>query len=356
MKPTFHEFLLHNSFNPFPLEDNSIHLVVTSPPYPMIELWDNILAQYDPSINHSIHSGKGSLVFEKMHTLLDMTWKEVNRVLRPGGFACINIGDATRSLQGYFRLYSNHSRVISAFDGLGFDVLPLVIWKKPTNSPTKFMGSGMLPGGAYVTLEHEYILIFRKPGKRLFDKAEKEVRGRSAIFWEERNSWFSDQWEIRGVRQSVRIKSERSRSAAFPLDIALRPILMYSIYGDKILDPFLGHGTTSMAAILSGRNSIGFDNDKPLVEALGKYLNKRDMKSYFNREIDNRIRGHLDFVRSKDELFFKYRNEILGIPVKTNQEKMLTIYGIKSTNRVDTGFKASYRRLSKSDIRALRSS
>ena len=96
-----------------------------------------------------------------MHSELDKVWGQLGRILVPGGYACINVGDATRTLKGRFQLYPNAERITQRFVDLGFDVLPRIIWRKTTNAPNKFMGSGMLPVGAYVTLEHEYVLIFR---------------------------------------------------------------------------------------------------------------------------------------------------------------------------------------------------
>lgn len=137
-----------------------------------------------------------------MHQELDKVWKESFRVIKPGGFLCINIGDATRTINGKFTLYNNHSRITKACIDFGFVGLPNIIWRKQTNAPNKFMGSGMLPCGAYVTLEHEWILIFRKGDKRIFKSAnEKLVRMKSSFFWEERNVWF----------QMYGISRERSR-------------------------------------------------------------------------------------------------------------------------------------------------
>ena len=145
----------------------------------MISMWDGIFQEQDPEIESLLETGKGSEAYEKMHLVLDRVWRECARLLVPGGIACINIGDATRRLGEDFRLYSNHSRCVSAFENIGFQVLPPIFWRKSTNAPNKFMGSGMLPPGAYVTLEHEYILLFRKGGKAEFHLrgGEKEKAG-----------------------------------------------------------------------------------------------------------------------------------------------------------------------------------
>ena len=127
----------------------------------MIEMWDSILGEQSLQITKSLESNDGYTAFELMHIELDKVWDEVIRVTKEGAFICINIGDATRTINGNFALYPNHARIISYFRSKGINNLPNIIWKKQTNSPNKFMGSGMLPSGAYVTLEHEYILIFK---------------------------------------------------------------------------------------------------------------------------------------------------------------------------------------------------
>ena len=120
----------------------------------------------------------------------------------------------------------------------------------------------MLPAGAYVTLEHEYILILRKGGLRKFSSsAQKQNRNRSALFWEERNRWFSDTWDIAGERQELDGGATRSRSAAFPFELAYRLISMYSVRSDTVFDPFMGTGTSLLAAAAACRNSIGMDID-----------------------------------------------------------------------------------------------
>ena len=156
----------------------------------------------------------------------------------------MKVTDATRTLDGEFKLYPNHSRIIQHFINNGFSNMPNIIWRKQTNAPNKFMGSGMLPAGAYVTLEHEWVLIFRKGLKRSFkSENEKLKRKQSSFFWEERNIWFSDMWDLKGTRQNIAHKNSRERSAAYPFEIPFRLINMFSLKGDTILDPFLGTGT-----------------------------------------------------------------------------------------------------------------
>ena len=306
--------------------DASVNLVVTSPPYPMIAMWDGLFGALDPDVAQALAAGRPQEMFARMHALLDPVWAEIFRVLRPGGFACINIGDAVRSFNGEFGLYANHVRILDYLQRLGFTCLPAILWRKPTNAPTKFMGSGMLPAGAYVTLEHEYILIVRKGGKRRFPPEEQSRRRESAIFWEERNTFFSDVWtDIRGSRQILEASAGRDRSAAFPFELAYRLILMYAIKGDTVLDPFWGTGTTTLAAMAAGRSSIGYELDP----ALGRLAvdNVQAALAGMQNLLQARLEAHLQFARDwqarKGPL--KYRNQHYGFRVMTRQEQELFI-------------------------------
>ncbi len=335
------------------LKAGSVNLVVTSPPYPMIEMWDDIMAAQNPDINIEHKNGNGPNMFEIMHVELDKIWQQVERVLSPGGFACINIGDATRTINDHFSLYNNHSRIVSAFIKLGFTNMPNIIWRKQTNGPNKFMGSGMLPAGAYVTLEHEWILIFRKGGKRLFkSETDKQLRRESAFFWEERNIWFSDLWDLKGVKQKIENPESRSRNAAYPFEIPYRLINMYSVKGDTVLDPFLGTGTTTLAAIASERNSIGIEIDPSFVPIVEDSINAA-APIQLNRYIQNRIEQHKLFVKarsndeSKDEI--KHFNPHLNHPVMTSQETGLKISYIDRVKKVNNYFVASYNESAKSE-------
>jgi DNA modification methylase len=326
------------------LSDNSIDLVVTSPPYPMIEMWDELFIQIDPDIGKFFQRGDYYNAFEAMHRVLDDTWRELFRVLKNGAIACINIGDATRTIGKRFQLFANHSRVQSKFFEIGFDVLPLILWRKQTNAPNKFMGSGMLPAGAYVTLEHEYILIFRKGTKRVFaTPEEKHNRMLSSFFWEERNIWFSDIWDFKGIRQQLNDKALRNRSAAFPFLLPFRLVNMYSVFGDTVLDPFLGTGTTTLAAIAAGRDSIGYEIDHSFSTSIKDRIVKE--KNELNKYNLERIRNHIDFIqaRTKEKGNLNYTNNYFGLPVMTKQETELKLPFVKSIEEKGRNlFKASY--------------
>jgi DNA modification methylase len=292
----------------------------------MIQMWDDLFSCMSAEIKRSLARGKGEEAFELMHQELDKVWKELSRVTKPGAFVCINIGDAARTIDNNFQLYSNHARIISSFKRNGFTTLPLILWAKTTNAPNKFMGSGMLPSGAYVTLEHEYILVFRRGGKRVFDTAAaKKKRMESAFFWEERNAWFSDTWNLKGVRQLLGAADSRKRSAAYPFELAYRLISMYSLREDLVLDPFLGTGTTIHAAIACGRNSIGVEIDENFRNSVPGDL--KVLKDTANRRTADRVSSHTAFIadyqKRKGEA--KYINIPHGFPVVTRQETELTL-------------------------------
>ena len=317
--------------------DGTVDLVVTSPPYPMIEMWDAAFGGADPIVEEALIAGEGKRAFDRMHDELDGVWRECKRVLRPGGFLCINVGDATRSVDDEFRLYSNHSRIISSCESIGFRSLPLILWRKQTNAPNKFMGSGMLPSGAYVTLEHEYLLVFRNGPKRTFNRDEAVRRRRSAFFWEERNSWFSDLWELKGVRQLLPSNAARSRSAAFPLELVNRVVNMYSLQEDTVLDPYLGTGTTSAAALLNGRNSIGYEMHEELAPVIRHSLHT--IAGMANRQVAQRLDSHIAFVKEYAGRAGKkmgHTNAFYGFPVMTKQEREIRLPGLDSLVEEET--------------------
>jgi len=320
------------------LKDDSIDLVVTSPPYPMIELWDETFEALDPAVGDRLDAGDGWGAYERMHACLDPVWEEIERVLRPGGIACINVGDATRSIDGEFRRYPNHERVLRALRERGLRPLPDVLWRKPTNRATKFMGSGTLPPNAYVTLEHEYVLVFRNGGLRSIDDTER--RHESAYFWEERNEWFSDVWtDLTGTAQSLTepaTGADRDRSGAFPFELPHRLINMYSVYGDRVLDPFWGTGTTTLAAMVAGRDSVGFELDAALVDAFDDHV--QEVPTLSRTVTDDRLADHRSFVAERRENGDepKYEARHYEFPVITKQERSIRLYDVTSVSPAGT--------------------
>ena len=334
---TSHKLYFQDSRSMKVIPSASVHLIATSPPYPMIEMWDEMFSNLNPGITAALSKADGFQAFELMHRQLDPVWHEAHRILIDGGIACINIGDATRTIGGDFRLYPNHARILTAMIDAGFTSLPTILWRKPTNAPNKFMGSGMLPAGAYVTLEHEYILIFRKGSKREFKTDQEQLQRRqSAFFWEERNAWFSDVWlDLVGTSQHQQTKNTRLRSAAYPFDLPYRLINMFSAKNDMVVDPFLGTGTTMAAAMASARNSIGFEIDPGFEDQI--LSNGDTILEASNNRIKQRIDKHADFIdqRSKQNYAFRHFNEHYDFAVMTRQEVDLFINPLESIERID---------------------
>ena len=342
---TTHNILFQDARDLKEIPSESVDLVVTSPPYPMIEMWDEIFGNQNPEIQNALACGDGKQAYALMHEILDSVWNEVFRVLKSGRFACINIGDATRKVRDDFCLYPNHARILNYLLNIGFSALPDILWRKQANTPNKFMGSGMLPAGAYVTLEHEYILIVRKGSKREFKtENEKQNRRESALFWEERNIWYSDVWmDIKGTAQKLPTVMSRLRSAAFPFDLAYRLINMYSVKGDVILDPFLGTGTTTAAAMTSGRNSIGVEIDENFQQVICPIVHH--IVDFSNDYLHDRLIGHFEFVESRiqNSKPLKYTNKYYDCPVVTSQEQFILLNGLKEVHtRGDNVFDVTY--------------
>jgi modification methylase len=264
------------------IADGSIQLMVTSPPYPMIAMWDELFCKADSQIaelwkKFELDGGENAVrqIYGAMHDYLGKVWQETYRVLCAGGIAAINIGDATRSINGKFQLFPNHSRITEICEKIGFTTLPYILWKKPTNKPTyngkgAFLGSGFLPPNAYVTLDCEFILLFRKGNLRKFPPKDKQ-RYDSKFTKAERDQWFSQIWQLKGTRQTAD-ELER-RTAAFPEELPERLIRMFSVKGETVLDPFMGSGTTIKAAAKLERCGVGYEVDDALLPLITKEMN-----------------------------------------------------------------------------------
>ncbi len=345
---TTHSIYYKSSSEMNEIPDESIELVITSPPYPMIEMWDSLFGGVNEEIKEAFDLNDGIHAFELIHSELNSTWREIGRVVVPGGIVCINIGDATRKIGDTFQLYSNHVKIAEQLQRHGFTMLPSIIWRKPTNSPNKFLGSGMIPPNAYITLEHEYILLFRKGKIKRVIPPKSSTRYNSAYFWEERNKWFSDLWtDILGSPQNMNSLSTdhnlRERSAAFPLEIPYRLINMFSLYGDTVLDPFWGTGTTSLAAMILARNSIGYEINAEFKKTFELALkNMVELNQFINHR---RFNDHNKFVENYMDKGkqFKYHGENYDTPVFTKQERKFILYSTKSIKVIDDEYQIEYK-------------
>jgi len=233
----------HSSANMSELEDESIHCVITSPPYPMIEKWDNSFEDQGCGPN-------SGLWFDSI-ALLSLSIRECYRALISGGILCLNIGDATRTINKNFECYPNFAALTICCKEIGFTPLIPILWKKISNRPNAFLGSGFLPVNAYVSQDHEYIGIFRKGRLRQFHGQQKIQRQLSKFTKFERDLWFQQVWNVQG-------KTGAKGDSGWPQEIPYRLMRMFSIIGDTILDPFCGPGEEKLYKEYR-RNFVGYE-------------------------------------------------------------------------------------------------
>lgn len=226
------------------IQNESVHLVVTSPPY-----WQ--LKDYGSPNQIGFNDN-----YEQYINNLNLVWKECFRVLHPGCRLCINIGDqfARAAYYGRYKVIPTHTEIVRFCETIGFDYLGSIIWQKPTSMHTsggeKIMGSFPNPRGGIVKIDFEQILLFKKLGR--VPQVSREQKEASKLSLEEWNEYFSSHWTFNGEKQNRHI-------AVFPEELPKRLIKMYSFVGDTVLDPFMGSGTTALAALNQNRNSIGYE-------------------------------------------------------------------------------------------------
>jgi len=224
----------HSSETMTELPNNSVHLMITSPPY-------NVTKEYDEDLS-----------LEEYIKLLNNVWKETYRVLTPGGRVCINIANLGR--KPYIPL---HSYIIEGMLSIGFLMRGEIIWNKASSaSPSTAWGSWLSAANPVLRDIHEYILIFSKNSFSHMSKGKE-----STISKEEFLEWTKSVWTFPAV--SAR---KIGHPAPFPEELPTRLIKLYSFKKDVVLDPFLGSGTTSLSAVKNGRNYIGYDINKKYIE------------------------------------------------------------------------------------------
>jgi DNA modification methylase len=224
--------------------DESVHLVVTSPPYWQLKDYGNgQQIGFDDSYETYINN-------------LNIVWSECHRVLTKGCRLCVNIGDqfARSVYYGRYKVIPIRTEIIKFCETIGFDYMGAVIWQKVTTCNTTggatIMGSFPYPRNGILKLDYEFILIFKKHGTA--PTVSKEIKEQSRLTTEEWNQFFTGHWNIPGERQDKHL-------AVFPEEIPRRLLRMFTFVGDTVLDPFLGSGTTSLAARNLGRNSVGYE-------------------------------------------------------------------------------------------------
>ena len=254
---TKHKIVFGDSRKLNEIADKSVQLIITSPPY-----WQ--LKDYGSDDQIGFNDS-----YEEYINNLNLIWKECNRVLADGCRLCINIGDqfARSVYYGRYKVIPIRTEIIRFCEALGMDYMGAIIWQKTTTMNTSgggaIMGSFPYPRNGILKMDYEFILIFKKLGNA--PKPTKEQKEKSVIPKEEWNQYFSSHWNFNGVKQLQHI-------AMFPEELPKRLIKMFSFADETVFDPFAGSGTTSLAAMHLGRNSIGYELNKDFIPVIREKL------------------------------------------------------------------------------------
>ncbi len=269
---TYHRLINGDARDLSFLSDESIHLVVTSPPY-----WN--LKRYNENPDQLGHVND----YESFLSELEKVWREVFRVLVPGGRLVCVVGDVCVSRRRFGRhlVFPLHADICVLCRKIGFDNLNPIIWHKIANASfevengSKFLGKPYEPN-AIIKNDMEFILMQRKTGG--YRKPTEVQRKLSKIDKKDFNIWFQQIWNITGA-------STRNHPAPFPLELASRLVRMFSFQGDTVLDPFCGTATTMIASLRYDRNSIGIDIDPEYCRMAARYLKKESSNLFLNTEL-----------------------------------------------------------------------
>lgn len=259
MKTTWHRLINGDARDLSFLADGSVHLVVTSPPY-----WN--LKRYNDNPDQLGHVES----YEVFLSELEKVWRHIYRILVPGGRLVCVVGDVCVARRNFGRhlVFPLHADICVICRRIGFDNLNPIVWHKIANASyevpngSKFLGKPYEPN-AIIKNDMEFILMQRKPGG--YRKPTDAQRRESRISKEEFDRWFQQIWNITGA-------STRNHPAPFPLELASRLVRMFSFSGDTVLDPFAGSGTTMVAALKAGRNSIGIEIDPEYCKMTARHL------------------------------------------------------------------------------------
>lgn len=338
------------------LNDESIHLAITSPPY-----WQ--LKDYGSNDQIGFNDS-----YENYINNLNLVWKESYRVLHKGCRLSINIGDqfARSVYYGRYKVIPIRTEIIKFCETIGFDYMGAIIWQKVTTTNTTggatVMGSFPFPRNGILKLDYEFILIFKKIGSApKVSKANKEL---SILSTEEWNTYFNGHWNFGGAKQAAHI-------AMFPEELPRRLIKMFSFIGDTILDPFLGSGTTSLAAKNLNRNSAGYEinpefipvikaklsvnENKMFEEHLYKFINQSKIQIDFRNEIEKQpyifkdphkldkkidlkklqFGSKLDTNSSHREEYFSVKEVLSPELIKLNNDLIIRLIGVKEKEEVN---------------------
>lgn len=267
---TEHKIIFGDSRSLNQIQDKSVQLIITSPPYWQLKDYG---AEGQIGFNDS---------YEAYINNLNLVWKECNRVLDSGCRLCINIGDQfARSIYyGRYKVIPIRTEIIRFCEALGMDYMGAIIWQKTTTMNTSgggaIMGSFPYPRNGILKMDYEFILLFKKLGNA--PKPTPQQKAASQMKKEEWNQYFSSHWNFNGVKQLGHI-------AMFPEELPKRLIKMFSFVGETVLDPFAGSGTTSLAAKRLGRNSIGYEINKEFAPVIREKLCTDQMELWEDAQV-----------------------------------------------------------------------
>jgi len=325
---TLHKIIIGDSRQINEIPDESVHLVITSPPY-----WQ--LKDY----------GSGNQIgyndsYEEYINNLSLVWNECHRVLHKGCRLCVNIGDqfARSVYYGRYKVIPIRTEIIKFCESVGFDYMGAIIWQKVTTTNTTggatVMGSFPFPRNGILKIDYEFILILKKYGTP--PKVTKEIKEQSKLTKEEWNQYFTGHWNFPGEKQDKHL-------AMFPEELPRRLIKMFSFVGDTILDPFLGSGTTSLAAKNLDRNSIGYEINEDFLPVIKEKLGieQRTIFQDTSFEIIEQDKTKLDIEEKIKKLPYAFKDPIkfdkkidpkklrFGSKIDNSQHKRETYYTVK---------------------------
>ena len=284
---TRHTLINGDSRNLSLMPDKSVHLIITSPPY-----WQ--LKDYGDDRQIGFHDS-----YENYINNLNMVWSECYRVLHNGCRLCINIGDqfARSVYYGRYKVIPIRTEIIRFCESIGMDYMGAVIWQKQTTMNTTgggaVMGSFPYPRNGILKIDYEFILIFKKQGKAPIPTPEQKQL--SKMTKEEWNTYFASHWNFGGAKQDGHI-------AVFPEELPHRLIKMFSFVGETVFDPFMGSGTTALAARNLHRNSIGYEINS-------------DYKRYYEEKVSSSLSFETtEYVYKRDISFFDVNDKLKTLP------------------------------------------
>jgi DNA modification methylase len=277
-RPTRHELIQGDARAASALEPESIHLVVTSPPYWTLKRY----REHDQQLGHVED-------YQQFMDGLDQVWRNCFRALVPGGRLIINVGDlclSRRRNHGRHTVVPLHATIQERCKAIGYDNLATILWHKIANANYEVAGSGGFLGKPYepnavIKNDIEYVLMQRKPGG--YRSPGRIERLLSIISAGNYHQWFRQIWsDLTGT-------SHAAHPAPYPLEFAERLVRMFSFVGDTVLDPFMGTATTNLACARWGRHSIGIEVDPVYFSIARTRLAEAGGDLYLSPTIETRV-------------------------------------------------------------------